>query len=225
LIPILGDVHDDAVTFTLTALVGLDMLAGHLYLATVGTTGGSLQMVTARRSRGMRYPPLCMLGRGGGQAVAAAQIKLIWVCPTGTARGASVSVAAPTAPTQGWPATAEGWSPRPGSSRVWAACAPASMPRRPERGLGLALARLVCDEVGIRAGAGGTTVILRMSGRGRGAASAGRAVTGQGAAVLPARCAAALRPGWPGSRDGRLPGFRQDGTSAGTGRNIQTRSR
>jgi hypothetical protein len=30
-------------------------------------------------------------------------------------------------------------------------------------GKGLALARLVCDEVGIRAGAGGTTVILRMS--------------------------------------------------------------
>jgi len=30
-------------------------------------------------------------------------------------------------------------------------------------GMGLALARLVCDEVGIRAGAGGTTVILRMS--------------------------------------------------------------
>jgi len=25
-----GDVHDDAVTFTLTAPVGLDMLAGHL---------------------------------------------------------------------------------------------------------------------------------------------------------------------------------------------------
>ena len=30
-------------------------------------------------------------------------------------------------------------------------------------GMGLALARLVCDEVGIRAGAGGTTVMLRMS--------------------------------------------------------------
>ena len=30
-------------------------------------------------------------------------------------------------------------------------------------GRGLALARLVCDEVGIRAGAGGTTVILRMN--------------------------------------------------------------
>jgi serine/threonine-protein kinase RsbW len=30
-------------------------------------------------------------------------------------------------------------------------------------GMGLALARLVCDEVAIRAGAGGTTVILRMS--------------------------------------------------------------
>jgi hypothetical protein len=29
--------------------------------------------------------------------------------------------------------------------------------------MGLALARLVCDEVGIRAGAGGTTVMLRMS--------------------------------------------------------------
>jgi hypothetical protein len=28
--------------------------------------------------------------------------------------------------------------------------------------MGLALARLVCDEAGIRAGAGGTTVILRM---------------------------------------------------------------
>ena len=27
-----GDVHDDAVTFTLTAPVGLDMLAGHLTL-------------------------------------------------------------------------------------------------------------------------------------------------------------------------------------------------
>jgi anti-sigma regulatory factor (Ser/Thr protein kinase) len=30
-------------------------------------------------------------------------------------------------------------------------------------GRGLALARLVCDGVGIRAGAGGTTVILRMN--------------------------------------------------------------
>jgi hypothetical protein len=29
--------------------------------------------------------------------------------------------------------------------------------------MGLALARLVCDEVGIRAGAGGTPVMLRMS--------------------------------------------------------------
>jgi hypothetical protein len=29
--------------------------------------------------------------------------------------------------------------------------------------MGLALARLVCDEAGIRAGAGGTTAILRMS--------------------------------------------------------------
>jgi hypothetical protein len=29
--------------------------------------------------------------------------------------------------------------------------------------MGLALARLVCDGVGIRAGAGGTTVMLRMS--------------------------------------------------------------
>jgi hypothetical protein len=29
--------------------------------------------------------------------------------------------------------------------------------------MGLALARLVCDEVEIRAGDGGTTVILRMS--------------------------------------------------------------
>ena len=34
-------------------------------------------------------------------------------------------------------------------------------------GMGLALARLVCDGVGIRAGAGGTTVILRMSLRAR----------------------------------------------------------
>jgi hypothetical protein len=32
------------------------MLAGHLYLATVGT-GGSLEMMTARRSRGTRDPP------------------------------------------------------------------------------------------------------------------------------------------------------------------------
>jgi len=30
-------------------------------------------------------------------------------------------------------------------------------------GMGLALARMVCDEVGVRAGAGGTTVMLRMS--------------------------------------------------------------
>jgi hypothetical protein len=29
--------------------------------------------------------------------------------------------------------------------------------------MGLALARLVCDEVGIRAGAGGIAVMLRMS--------------------------------------------------------------
>lgn len=57
--------------------------------------------------------------------------------------------------------------------------------------MGLALARLVCDEAGIRAGAGGTTVILRMSLQARRARAA---VTGQGAGVLPAPCVLRFGP-------------------------------
>ncbi len=64
--------------------------------------------------------------------------------------------------------------------------------------MGLALARLVCDEAGIRAGAGGTTVILRMSVQARRARAA---VTGQGARGIARAvccCAAARLAGQPG---------------------------
>ena len=37
-----GDVHDDAVTFTLTATVGPDLLAGHLTSQLRALAGGSL---------------------------------------------------------------------------------------------------------------------------------------------------------------------------------------
>jgi hypothetical protein len=83
-----GDVHDDAVRFTLTAPVGLDMLARHLYLATVGT-GGSLQMVTARRSRGTRYPLICVAGKAGGLARDIAQVWGLWASGTAAATGSS----------------------------------------------------------------------------------------------------------------------------------------
>ena len=53
-----GDVHNDAVTSTLTAPVDLGNARRTPDFATVGT-GDSLQMVTARRSRGTRYPPFC----------------------------------------------------------------------------------------------------------------------------------------------------------------------
>ena len=42
-----GDVHDDAVTFTLTAPVGLDMLAGHLTGHWRFATDGDSSAVTA----------------------------------------------------------------------------------------------------------------------------------------------------------------------------------
>ena len=51
-----GDVHDDAVTSTLTAPVDLGNARRTPDFATAGA-GGSLQMVTARRSRDTRYPP------------------------------------------------------------------------------------------------------------------------------------------------------------------------
>ena len=52
-----GDVHDDAVRFTLTAPVGVDMLARHLTLPPWALTGGSLQIETARRSRARDIRP------------------------------------------------------------------------------------------------------------------------------------------------------------------------
>jgi anti-sigma regulatory factor (Ser/Thr protein kinase) len=48
-------------------------------------------------------------------------------------------------------------------SGCWRPAAGPASGDRHSGGRGLALARLVCDEVGIRAGAGGTTVILRMN--------------------------------------------------------------
>jgi anti-sigma regulatory factor (Ser/Thr protein kinase) len=48
-------------------------------------------------------------------------------------------------------------------SGCWQPAAGAACDGGRSGGMGLALARLVCDGVGIRAGAGGTTVILRMS--------------------------------------------------------------
>jgi anti-sigma regulatory factor (Ser/Thr protein kinase) len=48
-------------------------------------------------------------------------------------------------------------------SGCWRPAAAAACGNGRSGGRGLALARLVCDEVGIRAGAGGTTVILRMN--------------------------------------------------------------
>jgi serine/threonine-protein kinase RsbW len=80
-------------------------------------------------------------------------------------------------------------------------------------GRGLALARRVCDEVGIRAGAGGTTVLLRMHLPARGGRAA---VTGPGAVVLPAPCAAALSPGRPGRTGRQAAGAgRMDGRRIG----------
>jgi anti-sigma regulatory factor (Ser/Thr protein kinase) len=76
-------------------------------------------------------------------------------------------------------------------------------------GRGRALARLVCDGVGIRAGAAGTTVILRMNLPARRGGRA--AVTGLGAVVLPVPGPAALAPAGPGGRlrgAGRMDGRR-----------------
>jgi anti-sigma regulatory factor (Ser/Thr protein kinase) len=48
-------------------------------------------------------------------------------------------------------------------SGCWRPAAGAASGNGRSGGRGLELARLVCDELGIRAGAGGTTVILRMN--------------------------------------------------------------
>ena len=53
-----GDVHDDAVPFTLMAPVGRDMFAGHLTLQPWALATRP-QMVTARQSRGTRYRRVC----------------------------------------------------------------------------------------------------------------------------------------------------------------------
>jgi serine/threonine-protein kinase RsbW len=94
-------------------------------------------------------------------------------------------------------------------SRCWRPAAGTTSGNGRSGGRGLALARLVCDEVGD-------------PGRGRGhhghtadepapAARAGAAVTGPGTVVLPTPCAAALSPGRTGRRlrdAGRMDGRR-----------------
>jgi hypothetical protein len=75
--------------------------------------------------------------------------------------------------------------------------------------MGLALARLVCDEVGIRAGAGGTTVMLRMSLLARRGGPRKQAPSCPRRALLrfaPAGRAGRLAAGVPAGRDFRRNG-------------------
>ena len=72
---VLGNVHDDVVTSTVTIPpAGTGSPTPDL---AAPSTGGSLQMVTARLRQPREYPPLCAALCCGIKAVADAQIRVI----------------------------------------------------------------------------------------------------------------------------------------------------